>query len=78
MGGDKTVDDLDHVVPLTAFTDASPSGQKSCDVMSLSSLLAQRHEKRFPSTPVEAVSSNLVDKSMMTDLLALRRPSRGW
>ena len=62
----KTVDDLDHVVPLTVFTHASPSSlQKSCDVISLSSLLAQGHKKRFPSTPVEAVSSNLVDKSIM-------------
>ena len=42
----KNVDDLDHVVPLTVFTDAGPLIlQKSCVVVGFSSLLAQGHEK---------------------------------
>ena len=72
------MDDLDHDVPLTVFTDASPSSlQKSCDVINLSSLLAQGHEMLFPSTHGNCVkhSGGQVDigvwDRLITDLLAL-------
>ena len=61
----KTVDDLDHPAPLTVFTDAGLfSLQKSCVVISFSSLLPHGHGK-LKSTLVEAVSSDLVDKSIL-------------
>ena len=60
----KTVDDLDHVVPLTVFTDAGPSSLlKSCVVMSFSSLLAQGHEKltKYPCGSCVKQSGGQVD-----------------
>ena len=74
----KSVDDIDHVVPLTVFTDESPfSLQKSCVVISFSSLLAQGHEKltKYPCGSCVKQSGGQVHigawDRLITDLLAL-------
>ena len=74
----RTVDDLDHVVPLTVFTDAGPfSLQKSCVVTSFSSLLAQGHEKltKYPCGSCAKQSGGQVGigawDRLIADLLAL-------
>ena len=72
------MDDLDHVVPLTVFTDAFPLRlQKSCVVISFSSLLAQGHEKltKYPHGSCVKQSGGQVDigawDRLIADLLAL-------
>ena len=74
----RTVGDLDHVVPLTVFADAGPfSLQKSCVVISFSSLLAQGHEKltKYPCGSCVKQSGGQVDigawDRLIDDLLAL-------
>ena len=72
------MDYLDHVVPLTVFTDALlVSLQKSCVVISFSSLLAQGHEKltQYPCGSSVKQSGGQVDIGawdlLIADLLAL-------